>query len=166
MMSGKSDLNLVLKQVYDDTKVLRRPVSGFVAGYHRLPYVLVAPGPQDRGTVEISGAINVSPKILITPQHLRETFGDIFDPDTFDGEISGRVFSFAVSRRQDMKVASEHLSIKNLEENPEEYSERLLDRMMQAEDTTTGLVFAPKSQYYPVAIDRFINEILDREFRF
>ena len=32
-----------LKHIFDTTQVLRKPVSGIIAGYHVLPYILVGP---------------------------------------------------------------------------------------------------------------------------
>ena len=165
-MINNPDLNSTLRQVYDATRILRHPISGIVAGYHQLPYILIAPSEATGGTVEISGRINVSPRIIITPQQMRESFGDVFDPETFDGTIQGRLFSFSVNRNRNMKVESENLSVKNCEESPEAYTEQVLDRLQREEETRTGLISSPVARLYPVSLDRFINEILDREFRF
>ena len=32
-----------LKHLFDATEILRKPVSGIIAGYHVLPYILVGP---------------------------------------------------------------------------------------------------------------------------
>ncbi len=47
-----------LKRVFEETQILRRPISGIVTGYHVLPYVLVGPD-ETRGqrAVEIRGTI-------------------------------------------------------------------------------------------------------------
>lgn len=157
--------NEVLREVYQKTNVLRKPITGIISGYHQLPYILVAPQSQNNSqTVVINGKINVSPKFLISPVALKETFGDVFDPETFDHAIEGRFFSFGYAQKN-VKIQNEFFQITNYEENPEEYLNRVHDQLMQQENTTTGLIFNPKFQYYPVSIDRFLSEILDREFR-
>jgi hypothetical protein len=35
---------------------------------------------------------------------------------------------------------------------------------MREEILNTGLIFSPDVKFYPVSIERFITEILDREF--
>jgi hypothetical protein len=156
-----------LREIYFKTYILRRPISGFVSGYHQLPYILVAPNDEDPShTVEINGKINVSPKFIISPQALQETFGNVFDPETFDHDIQGRVFSFAYSNNRQLKIESEYFKLQNFEEKPEEHLNRVNDTLMAQENTRTGLIFGPKFQYYPVSLDRFISEIVDREFKF
>jgi hypothetical protein len=158
--------NEIVKEIYFKTDILRRPISGFVSGYHQLPYILVAPNDENPShTVEINGKINVSPKFIISPQALQETFGDVFDPETFDQEIQGRVFSFAYSNNKQLKIESEYFKLQNFEEKPDEHLNRVHDALLAQENTRTGLIFGPKFQYYPVSLDRFISEIVDREFR-
>lgn len=156
-----------LRDVYHKTSVLRRPISGIIAGYHQLPYILIAPNDENPShSIEINGKINVSPRLVISPQVLQETFGDIFDPETFDREIQGRIFSFACSGNKRIKVENEHFRLLNFEEKPEEHLHRVHDTLCAQENTRTGLIFGPKFRYYPVSVDRFISEIIDREFRF
>jgi hypothetical protein len=158
--------NETLKEVYAQTSILRKPISGIVSGYHQLPYILISPNDKNPlQTVEINGKINVSPKFILSPQALQETFGDIFDRESFDQEIQGRVFSFAFSGNRHYKVESEYFKLQNYEEKPEERLNRVNDNLMAQENTRTGLIFSPKFQYYPVSVDRFISEIIDREFR-
>jgi hypothetical protein len=156
-----------LREVYHKTDILRKPISGIIAGYHQLPYILIAPDDDNPShTVEINGKINVSPKFILSPQALQETFGDIFDPETFDREIQGRVFSFAYTKNKPVKIESEYFRLQNYEEKPEEHLRRVHDTLLVQENTRTGLIFGPAFQYYPVSVDRFISEIVDREFRF
>jgi hypothetical protein len=158
--------NEILQEVFSKTTILRKPISGFISGYHQLPYILVAPSDQNSShTVEINGKINVSPKFIISPVSLNETFGDIFDPQTFDQAIEGRFFSFAYARNKNVKIQNEYFNITNYEDKPQEHLDRVHDRLLQQENTSTGLIFSPKFQFYPVSIDRFLTEILDREFR-
>ena len=157
--------NEAMREVYHKTDILRKPISGIVSGYHRLPYILVAPDDDDESaTVEISGRIDVSPRFVITPSMLGDTFGEVFDPETFEGELKGRLFSFAYSRKKNFKLESEEFEVRNFEERPKEHVERVHDDLMRQENVTTALIFGPKFAYYPISLDRFLSEILDREF--
>ena len=95
---------------------------------------------------------------------IRESFGDVFDPETFDKDLQGRFFSFAYSNKKNIKIESEYFKIRNIEEKAEEYIKRVLDQLLGQENINTGLIFGPQFKYYPVSLDRFINEIVEREF--
>jgi len=156
-----------LREVYRKTHILRKPISGIISGYHQLPYILIAPNDENPShTIEINGKINVSPRFVLSPQVLQESFGDIFDPETFDREIQGRLFSFAYSGKKRINVESEYFKLFDFDENPEEHLHRVHDGLLAQENTRTGLIFGPQFRYYPVSVDRFISEIIDREFRF
>ncbi|MDR2579279.1 MAG: hypothetical protein LBC70_10825 [Chitinispirillales bacterium] len=155
-----------MRDVYMNTDILRRPISGIVSGYHDLPYILVAPSLEDgHRTSEVTGRISVSPKFILSASTLSETFGDVFEPDTFDSEIVGRVFSFTSPSGRNVKVESKNFTMRQHNEPPKDYAERVLDSLLSKEDTKTGLIFSPDLRYYPVSIDKFISEIIDREFR-
>jgi hypothetical protein len=157
--------NEYFKEIFHKTAILRKPISGIVSGYHELPYIFVSPNDDnDSQSIEISGKINVSPKFVISPSMLSETFGDVFDPETFDKDLQGRVFSFAYGNRKNVKVQNEYFHVKNIEQKPEEYCKIVLDQLLMQENITTGLIVGPRFKYYPVSIDRFINEIMEREF--
>jgi hypothetical protein len=165
-LNNKYGRNEMLREIYFKTDILRKPISGIISGYHELPYILIAPNDNNPShTIEINGKINVSPKFILSPQTLQETFGEVFDPETFDQEIQGRVFSFAYTGNRQIKVESEYFKVQNYEVKPEEHLNRINDSLMAQENTRTGLIFGPKFQYYPVSVDRFISEIIDREFR-
>lgn len=154
-----------LEEIFHKTEILRKPISGIVSGYHELPYVLVAPDDKNpSNAVEVNGTINVSPRFIVPPDMLGETFGDVFDPETFDKEIQARVFSFFYTRKRGVKLENTKFHIANFEEKPEEHIKRVLDELLKQENVRTGLIFGPKFCYYPVSLDRFIREILDREF--
>jgi hypothetical protein len=156
-----------IREVYHKTSILRRPISGIIAEYHQLPYILIAPDDENPShSIEINGKINVSPRFVISSQALQETFGDIFDPETFNHEIHGRIFSFACSGNKRIKIENEYFRLLNCQEKPEEHLHRVHDALCAQENTRTGLIFGPKFRYYPVSVDRFISEIIDREFRF
>jgi hypothetical protein len=157
--------NELFKEIFHKTSILRKPLTGIISGYHQLSYILIAPDEEnDSHTIEINGKINVSPKFIISPTMLQETFGEVFDPETFDNDLQGRFFSFALANKKNVKVENEYFQIKNIEEKSEEYSKKVLDRLLMQENITTGLIVGPRFRYYPVSIDRYINEILDREF--
>jgi hypothetical protein len=157
--------NPEFQDVFHRTAILRKPISGIVSGYHELPYIFIAPDDDNNEhSIEINGKINVSPKFVISPAMLSETFGDVFDPATFDQELNGRMFSFAYSNKKNLKVASEYFHVKSIEEHPAEYSKKILDQLLSRENIKTGLIFGPRFKFYPISLDRFINEIIDREF--
>ena len=156
-----------LKHVFDTTQVLRKPVSGIIAGYHVLPYILVGPQ-EDRpaSAVEIRGKIKVSPRLVLAPGRAGQTYGDLFkDPDLMDQTLVARVFSFVYSGRQQVTLESEDFTIQRFERNPQSLVERALDELSQREIINTGVILAPDVRFYPVSLDRFITEILDQEFR-
>lgn len=155
-----------LKRVFEDTQVLRRPITGIVTGYHVLPYILVGPDEEQRQrSVEIRGRIRVSPRLIISPRHLAQTYGELFDdPELMDKTLVGRVFSFLYSGRQNVNLESDDLRIIRAERDPRSQIERALDDLMREEILDTGVIFSPDVKFYPVSIERFIAEILDREF--
>jgi len=160
------DKNEALREIFFKTNILRKPLSGIVSGYHELPYILVAPNDENESsTIEINGKINVSPKFIISPSMLAESFGDVFNPETFDKDLQGRLFSFAYANKKNFKVENEYFHVKNYEVRPEEHISRVNDQLGMQENIKTGLIFGPKFRFYPVSLDRFINEIIDREFR-
>ena len=66
-----------LKHLFETTEILRKPVTGIIAGYHVLPYILV--GPQEArpaASVEIRGKIKVSPRLVLAPGRAGQTYGD------------------------------------------------------------------------------------------
>lgn len=158
--------NPVLRDVFDNTRVLRKPITGIVSGYHELVYILIAPDDEDNSkSVEINGKINVSPRFIISSSSLNESYEEVFDPGTFNNDLHGRFFTFAYSRKKNLKVQSEYLVIKNVVSRAEEYLDKVHDDLMRRENLKTGLIYGPAFQYYPVSVDRFLNEIIDREFR-
>lgn len=159
------DLETSLKEVFDGTRVVRRPVTGFVTGYHELPYRLI--GPSEGASVQISGTIMVSQRIVLTMRQIAEQFGQVFEGDEgfMDQELVGRSFQFAVARDSNKSIRHERLKIERRQESFEELLGGVEDELARAEDTRTGLISCPQPRFYPVSVDRFIREILDREFR-
>jgi len=166
MFNNSHNNDPVIEEVYHKTDVVRKPITGIVSGYHQLPYILVSPDDEDESkTLQITGKINVSPKFIISPHQLGETFGDVFDPTTFDEDIQGRIFSFLYHKKKNFKLESEEFEIQNFDEKPLEHLDRVHDRLMMQENVDTALIFSPRFDYYPVSIDKFVNEVLEREFR-
>ena len=156
-----------LKHLFDSTEILRKPVSGIIAGYHVLPYILVGPQ-EDRPahSVEIRGKIKVSPRLVLAPGRAGQTYGDLFnDGELMDQALVARVFSFMYSSRHQVTLESEDLTIQRTDRNPQTPVERALDELAQREVINTGVILAPNVRFYPVSLDRFITEILDQEFR-
>ena len=155
-----------LKRVFEDTQILRKPIAGIVTGYHVLPYILV--GPDEEGhqrSIEIRGTIRVSPRLIISPRHLGQTYGELFDdPELMDKTLVGRLFSFLYTARHNIQMESDDLRITKVEQDPRSQIEHALDDLMRGEILNTGLIFSPDVKFYPVSIERFITEILDREF--
>ncbi|HKZ07697.1 MAG TPA: hypothetical protein VJU81_19680 [Methylomirabilota bacterium] len=156
-----------LKSLFERTEILRKPVTGIIAGYHVLPYILV--GPQEdkpARAVEIRGKIKVSPRLVLAPGRAGQTYGDLFkDSELMDQTLIARVFSFMYSSKHQVTLESEDLSIQKVERDPQAQIERALDELAQREVIDTGVILSPNVRFYPVSLDRFITEILDQEFR-
>lgn len=156
-----------LRSIFEGTQILRKPISGIVAGYHVLPYILV--GAQEgevRRSVEIRGKIRVSPRLVISPSGVGQTYGEVFnDPELMDQTLVARVFSFALAPRHPVILESEELRITRTDQDPRAQITRALDDLARREIINTGVILTPDIRCYPVSIDRFITEILDEEFR-
>ena len=156
-----------LKSVFEQTQVLRKPLSGIIAGYHVLPYILVGPQ-EDRASrsVEIRGKIRVSPRLVISPSQRGQTYGELFDdPELMDRALIARVFGFLYNPRHQVQLESEDLTILKTEREPRAQLNLALDELLRREVINTGVIFCPRVRFYPVSIDRFITEILEEEFR-
>jgi hypothetical protein len=154
-----------LRHVFDETRVIRRPLAGIIAGYHVLPYILVGPEHEHPGrSVEVRGRIRVSPRLVITPGRDGPTYGELFgERDLMHQTLVARVFSFRYASR--VSLESEELRIRRHDRDPEGQLERILEELAQREVINTGVIVSPDVRFYPVSIDRFIREILDEEFR-
>ena len=154
----------LLRSVFAETRVLRKPLVGIIAGYHVLPYVLVGPEP-DGGTraVEVRGRIRVSPRLVITPGSDGPTYGELFgETELMDRRLVARVFSFRYASR--VQLESEDLSIRRHAHDPEDHIDRVLEDLARREVIDTAVIVSPDARFYPVSLDRFIREILDQEF--
>jgi hypothetical protein len=142
-----------LRHVFDETQVVRKPMTGIITGYHVLPYILVGPEHDQPGrSVEVRGRIKVSPRLVIGGGG-GPTYGEMFqETELMDQRLIARVFSFRYASR--VSLESEELKIR-----------RVLEELSQREVINTGVIATPDVRFYPVSIDRFIREILDQEFR-
>jgi hypothetical protein len=153
-----------LRHVFEQTEVVRKPITGIIAGYHVLPYILVGPeGDESARSVEVRGRIKVSPRLIIAGEN-GPTYGDLFgERELMDRTLVARVFSFRYASR--VTLESEDLQIRRHERDTHGHVERVLDDLARREVVNTGVIVSPDARFYPVSVDRFIREILDQEFR-
>src|SRR6266446_4988196 len=155
----------LLRHVFERTEVLRKPLTGIIAGYHLLPYILVGPEHEHPSrSVEVRGRIRVSPRLVITPGRDGPTYGELFgERELMHHALVARLFSFRYASR--VSLESEDLKIRRQERDPESLLERVLEELSQREVINTGVIVSPDPRFYPVSLDRFIREILDQEFK-
>ena len=154
------------KKISEEIEILRRPFVGIVSGYHELGYRILGPELDEKaGSVEIEGRLMVSPKLVWTPSEMQKTFGEIFeDEELMDTNLVGRVFAFPKVVSGNYDVTSENLKIKRHEWSPDTLIEKVIEEMTRCEITDTAVVKTPDVRFYPVAVQRFIYEILKDEF--
>jgi hypothetical protein len=154
-----------VRHVFEETQVLRKPLTGIITGYHILPYILVGPERDHPSrSVEVRGRIKVSPRLVLGAGETGPTYGELFtERELMDEAIVARIFSFRYASR--VALESEDLQIRRQEREPRLHLERVLDELAQREVINTGVIASPDVRFYPVSIDRFIREILDQEFR-
>lgn len=154
-----------LRHVFEETEVVRKPLTGIIAGYHVLPYVLVGPEEgRPGGSVEVRGRIRVSPRLVLGVGSGGPTYGEVFrETELMDRTLLARVFSFRYAPR--LLLESEELQIRRHERDPHGSLERVLDELARREVVNTGVILSPDVRFYPVSLERFIREILDEEFR-
>jgi hypothetical protein len=154
-----------MRELFEETEVIRRPRYGIVRGYHELPYICFGQAldaPYE--TMRVKGSIQVSPRFVIRPSHLLPRYRDIFGEDNVDAELAGRMFGFVGFRDRPVECVSENLEVENFASPVQEVIQRELDHLDRYEDITTGVLYTPNSRYYPVSIERFIATILEDEF--
>ena len=164
-MSEPWDDAELLRHVFDETRVVRRPLAGIITGYHVLPYILVGPeAERPSRSVEVRGRIKVSPRLVISPGRDGPTYGELFgEHELMDQRIVARIFSFKYAGR--VSLESDDLKILRHERDAGSHVERVLEELSQREIIDTGVIVSPDPRFYPVSVDRFIREILDQEFK-
>lgn len=161
-MQGWSDQEF-LRSVFDGTRVVRKPLTGIITGYHVLPYILVGPERDHPArSVEVRGRIKVSPRLILGGEG--PTYGELFgERELMDQRLVARVFSFRYASR--VALESGELKIRRHERDAPDHLDRVLEELARREVIDTGVIVSPDARFYPVSLDRFIREILDQEFR-
>lgn len=154
-----------LRQVYESTRVLRKPTYGIVSGYHELPYVVLGESFESGyDTIRVKGTVQVSPRFIIRPSHLEPSYEEVFGEENVDVHLMGRIFGFLGFRGRPVECKSEHLEVNHLNQSLDSLVARTRDEFERHEDITTGLIITPDARYYPVSIERFISAVLEDEF--
>src|SRR4029453_4187886 len=80
-----------LRAIFDETRIVRKPLTGIITGYHVLPYILVAPEHDHPArAVEVRGRIKVSPRLVIAAGGDGPTYGELFGGrGGVDGGVGG-----------------------------------------------------------------------------
>ncbi|MBN2310034.1 MAG: hypothetical protein JXR94_13760 [Candidatus Hydrogenedentes bacterium] len=154
-----------MREIFQRTRIIRKPTYGIVSGYHELPYVcLGASFEAGHETTEVRGKVHVSPRFVIRPPHAEPSYEEIFGEDNVDAALAGRVFGFLGFRGRPVECKSEHIEVQHLDVSLDRVLSRTLDDLERKEDITTGVIITPSSQYYPVSVERFIASIVEDEF--
>ncbi len=161
-----------LRKVFQETEIRRIPITGFVTGYHTLPFTLIGPdrdGEEDpaQGSLKLTGKIQVSPKIVFSISPREESYGEIFaEEDPFmDRSITGRVFAFGIANRKNLKIRNEHLTVEEFPGSDSELLANVLDELDRRETVNMGVIWCPRPRLYPVSLERFILSVVDKELR-
>jgi hypothetical protein len=155
----------LFREIFEETEILKKPTTGYVSGYHLLPYILLGRSPRhENNVVEIRGKISVSPKFVISPEHLGPTYGELFGNEGIDDAIVGRIFAFPYLKKHHVNIKSEDFSIQNIEKGIESALACVLDELERKEIINTGVIITPNVKFYPISLEKFILKILDREF--
>lgn len=155
----------LFREIFDETEILKKPTTGFLAGYHNLPYILLGRSVErESEVVEIRGKISVSPKFVISPEHLGPTYGELFGTEGIDEKIVGRIFAFPYLKKQQVNFESESLTITNRERGMESVVASVFDELERKEIINTGVIVTPNIRFYPISLEKLILKILDREF--
>jgi hypothetical protein len=153
-----------LRQVFEETVIIRKPLHRIIRGYHQLPYIVVGQSFTDSSkTLEIRGKIHVSPRMVIRPGELGQTYGEIFGEENVDQSIVARFFGFLYMKERTTRFISEDLSIHELNIALKNAIARVLDEIAKKESIDTGVIHSPDINLYPVSVDRYIREMLDKE---
>jgi hypothetical protein len=155
----------LFREIFEGTEILKKPTTGFLEGYHNLPYILLGREQEkERGVVEIRGKISVSPKFVVSPEYLGPTYGEMFETDWLDEKIVGRIFAFPYLKKRQVNFNSEEFSITSLEKDMESVVASVFDELERKEIINTGVIVTPNIHFYPISIEKLILKILDREF--
>ena len=71
-----------MRELFDQTVVIRQPRFGIVSGYHELPYVCLGQSVESGyATTQVKGRVQVSPRFLIRPSQFEPSYEEIFGED-------------------------------------------------------------------------------------
>jgi len=155
-----------MRQLFDQTVVIRQPRFGIVSGYHELPYVCLGKSVESGyATTQVKGRVQVSPRFLIRPSQFEPSYEDIFGEDQVDKALVGRMFGVLGFQGRPVECKSEYLELKHLDAPVDRVLSETLDQLERNEDITTGVFIAPDARYYHVSVERFISAVLEDEFR-
>ncbi len=164
-----------LRRIYRETDIKRSPITGIVSGYHTLPFTLIGPNDeteetqeQRQGSLNLTGQISVSPKLVIPFNPQYERIADLFpEIEPFmDPTLTSRAFSFSLGyRKNNLRIRNEHLAVEAFPNPGGELMEKVLDELNRGEIVNMGVIWCPAPRFYPVSLERFIVSVLDREFR-
>ena len=155
-----------MREIFDQTVVVRRPRFGIVSGYHELPYICLSESIESGyTTTRVKGRVQVSPRFVIRPQQLEPSYEEIFGEENVDSALVGRMFGVLGFRHHPVECKSEHLELTHLDSSVERVLNETLDHLERHEDITTGVIIAPDTRYYLVSIERFISSVLEDEFQ-
>ena len=138
-----------LRHVFEETRVVRRPLTGIIAGYHTLPYILVGAEREQPGkSVEVRGRIRVSPRMVITPGRDGPTYGELFgERELMHHTLLARVFSFRYAPR--LMLESEDLQVTLVPEGSEPSAPSTMKNI-----SSGGVLFESDT---PVALGRTVH---------
>ena len=154
-----------IREIYQRTRIIKKPTYGIVSGYHELPYVCLGERHDvEHGTMRVRGKVQVSPRFVIRPSHYEPSYEEIFGEENVDAELTGRLFGFMGFRGRPVECTSDHLEVKNLEAHLDRVLADTLDELERHEDIVTGVIISPNSRFFPVSVERFIASILNDEF--
>lgn len=154
-----------MREIFQHTKVVRRPTYGIVRGYHELPYICLGASLESGyASTRVRGRVQVSPQFVIRPQHYAPSYEEVFGEENVDAALMGRMFGVLGFRHKPVECSSDFLEVKHLQDSVEEALSDSMDELERMEDITTGVILTPNSRYYLVSVERFIASVLEDEF--
>ena len=103
--------------------------------------------------------------MVLTPRPDHPTLGELFGAELMNAQLSARLFSFLYTNRySSLKFQHDDLKISRSDEPPQDKEHNVMDELMRREIVDTAVIGCPNIEYYPVSLERFIQEIFDREF--
>ena len=116
------------RRMLKEIQIVQRPFLGIVSGYHELGYRVLGPEAKAQpGSVQITGRLMVSPKLIWTPAQAQKTFGELFEErEIMDANLVGRGFAFPAGGPGTFRLQSEHIKGNHHQLNPQDLTEKHL----------------------------------------